>query len=845
MSGATPGFGLALRLARRELRHGLQGFVIFLACLVLGVAAIAGVGSLSAAVGEGLSRDGQALLGGDMEFRLTQRAANAEELAWLQARGAVAETFQMRAMAKGDPSGKRTLVELKAVDDLYPLYGRIELAPEGALATAFGPSDGLPGAVVERQLLGRLGVAVGDRLVIGDATFRIAAAIAREPDKGTEAFALGPRVMIAKGALAATGLVQPGTIMQVAYRLKLAQGVDPGAIAAAAKADLPDAGWRIRDRANGAPGVRQFVDRMTMFLTLTGLTALVVGGVGVGNAVRGHLSAKTETIATLKCLGAPGGLVFQVYLLQVLALAGLGIVLGLMLGLVVPPVLAWALADTLPVPAIVGIYPGPLALAAAFGLLVALAFAVWPLARAREVPAAGLFRHLVAPARRWPRPAYVVLTGLALAALVALAIATAEDRRLAAWFVAGAAGAFVALRLTAHGVIATVRRLPRPRRPGLRLALANLHRPGAETPAVVLSLGLGLTLLVVIALVQGNLSRQVEQRLPAQAPAFFVVDVQPDQLADLQATVAAVPGAGEVQMVPSLRGRIARVKGMDAEKWPIAPEGRWALRGDRGLTYAATQPKGSTVEAGEWWPADYRGPPLISFDAEVAKAMGIGVGDTLTLNVLGREIEARIANLRRIDWTTLGINFTIVFAPGTLEAAPHTFLGTIHARDPKAEAAIFDAVTERFPNISVIAMKEALATVDQILGNIAMAIGATASVTLLAGVLVLAGAMAAGHRHRVYDAVVLKVLGATRADVLKAYLIEYALLGLAAAVVAALIGGFAAWILVTRVMEAEWAMMPGRLGLTVLGSMALTVLLGLAGTWRALGRRAAPVLREA
>ena len=844
-----PGLILVLRFARRELRHGLGGFGIFLACLVLGVAAIAAIGSLSAAVGVGLSRNGQGLLGGDVEFRLTQRAASEAERAWLDARGAVSETVQMRAMAAaeaadGARAGRSTLVELKAVDSAYPLYGTLDAQPAAPLAEALATRDGLPGALVEAQLLTRLGIGIGDRLRLGEADFRVTGTVAREPDKGTDAFALGPRVMIARAALDATGLVRPGTIMAVAYRLRLDPSVAPAEVTEAAKRDLPDAGWRVRDRANGAPGVRQFVDRMTLFLTLTGLTALLVGGVGVGNAVRGHLAARTETIATLKCLGAPGGFVFAVFLAQILAIAAIGIAAGLAIGVAVPPLLAFFLADRLPVPAEVGIYPGPLLLASAFGLLVALAFAVWPLARAREVPPAGLFRHVVAPSRRWPRAPYLALTGAALLALVALAVGTAADARLAGWFVGGAALAFVALRLVAAGLIALARRAPRPRRPALRLALANLHRPGSETPAVLLSLGLGLTLLVVVALVQGNLASEVRGRLPEKAPSFFVVDVQPDQLAPLAASIAAVPGAGEFATVPSLRGRISKVKGVAAEDWPVAPEGRWALRGDRGLTYAAEPPVGSVVVEGTWWPADYRGPPLISFDAEVARAMGIGVGDELSVNVLGRDVTARIANLRRIDWTSMGINFTIVFAPGTLEAAPHTFLGTIRARDAAAEDAVFAAITGGYPNVSIIAMKEALATVDGILGDISVAVGATASVTLVAGILVLAGAMAAGHRHRVYEAVVLKVLGATRRQVLAAHVAEYVMLGLAAALVAVLVGGIAAWAIVSGLMEAEWTAMPGRMALVAFGSVALTIVLGLGGTWRALGRRAAPVLRE-
>lgn len=834
---------LAIRLALREMRGGLRGFRIFLACLALGVAAIAGVGSLSSAIFEGLRAEGRSLIGGDIELRLTHRPASGAEREWLALRGELSSIASMRAMARALPGSARTLVELKAVDDVYPLFGEMRTRPDRPLGELLGRRDGLPGALVEANLLTRLGVQPGDRLQVGDATFAIAGVIEREPDRGTEAFALGPRLMVAAEALAGTGLVQTGSLIYWTYRLRLPQGSDAQAVIAQIRTAFPDAGWRIRDVAGGTPALRQWIERITLFLTLIGLTALLVGGVGVGNAVKSYLDGRTETIATLKCLGAPSRTVFLVYLVQVMLLACVGIAIGLAAGALVPQALGQFFADRLPVPPDFGFYPAPLFLAGCYGLLTALVFTLWPLARAQDVPAAGLFRQLVAPERAWPRPLPLALLILSVAALVAVAIMTASDRRFAIGFVAGAAGSFLVLRLSAFLLVQAVRRAGRPRRPALRLALANLHRPGAATASVVLSLGLGLTLLVAIALVQGNLDRQVQEQLPEEAPAFFFIDIQSDQVAEFDRLVAAVPGAGEIQRVPSLRGRIARVNGLPADRLEVGQDSRWALRGDRGLTYAGVLPEGSSLVAGEWWPADYAGPPLISLDARIAADFGIGVGDRLSVNVLGREIEATIANLRRIDWSSLGINFVIIFAPGTLEAAPHTHIATVQARGA-AEEAVFRAVTDRFANVSVIRMKEALEAVNKILGDIGRAARAAAGVTLVAGVLVLAGAMAAGHRRRVYDAVVLKVLGASRADVLRAYLLEYAMLGLSTALVAGLLGWVAAEIVVTTVMKAAWTPLPGTLVLTALLSVAATVLLGLAGTWRALSERPAPVLRN-
>jgi putative ABC transport system permease protein len=833
---------LAFRLARRELRGGVRGFRIFLACLMLGVAAIAGVGSLAAGIRAALEADARQILGGDVELAFTHRRATDEQLAFLNRAGTVSLVAEMRGMARTE--AERTLVELKAVDGVYPLIGTVSLDGADDLRQALAQRDGAWGAAVEAATLSRLGIRLGDRLMVGDQSYVVRAVIAGEPDRSANVFTLGPRVMIAYDSLASTGLVQPGSLIRYEYRVLLPQGGSPAAFIAETRTRFPDAGWRLRSPSEAAPGVQRWIDRIAMFLTLVGLTALLVGGVGVANAVRSYLDGKTATIATLKCVGGSGALVLQIYLAQVMVMAALGIGIGLVIGALAPMVAAPLLAGQLPVAARLGLYPTPLAVAAAFGLLTAIAFSLWPLARAREVPPSALFRDLIAPVRRRPRPIYVAIVALAVAALAALAIGTSVDRRLAAWFVAAAFGTFLVFRAAALGIAALARRAPHTGRPGLRLALANLHRPGSPTGGLVLSLGLGFTVLVVIALIQGNLARQLREQLPDVAPTFFFIDIQSDQVAEFDTLLAAQPGVGQVRRVPSLRGRIVKVGHLSAEQAEVAPEARWALGSDRGLTYAATPPAGSRIVAGSWWPADYAGPPLISFDAQLAQGMGLGVGDTLTINILGREVEARIANLRAIDWTTLGINFTLIFAPGTLEGAPQTHIATAQVA-PGAEDAVERAVTQRFANVSSIRIKDALATVDRMLGHIGTAARATAAITLLAGILVLAGAVIASHRRRVYDAVVLKVLGARRRNVIGAFALEFSLIGTATAVIAAIVGALAAWLLMRLYMRVEFTLLPGTVAATAVGAAVAVVLLGLVGTWRALGQKPAPLLRNA
>jgi putative ABC transport system permease protein len=832
----------AFRLARRELRGGLRGLRVFLACLILGVTAIAAIGSLAASVAAGIQADARDLLGGDAEARLAYRVANPAEREFLAASGTVSEIATMRAMARAPDGSRRSLIELKAVDAHYPLYGVVALSPAQSLATALGRRNGRFGAAVDPALLGRLGLGIGDSIKISAAILQLRAETEREPDAITGGLIFGPRVLISAEALAETGLIQPGALVTYHYRLRLPAGVDSVEWAKTARAAFPEAGWQIRSFGEASPSLERLIDRVVLFLSLVGLTALLVGGVGIGNAIGGYLAGKTATIATLKCLGASNRLIFAAYCVEILVLALAGIGLALLLGVLAPAIAAPLLAPVLPVSVRFAIYPAPLGLAACFGLLTTLVFSLWPLAAIGRVSAGALFRDSVDRARRRVPAAALGATLLLVLGLAGLAVASAQDRIIALWFVAGAIGAFAFLRGTAAGMIFLAKRLRRPRRPAVRLALANLHRPGAPTAQVMLSLGIGLTVLVAVALVEGNLAREVDTRLPAEAPAFYFIDIQPDQLAGFAEIVRATPDA-RFDEVPMMRGRITRLNGIPVEDAAVAPEAQWALRSDRGLTYAARLPAGSRLVAGKWWPPDYGGPPLVSFDAALAQGMGLKVGDSLSVNLLGREITATIANLRSIDWERLGINFAMVFAPGTLEHAPQTHLAAVYLPQTQEEA-LARAVTERFPNVSAIHVREALAAVDHIIGMIADAIRLTALVTLAAGVLVLGGALAAGHHRRVYDAVVLKVLGATRAAVARAFLVEYGALGVLSALIAGGLGAVASYFVVTRSLKIEWVFLPGPLLATLALAVLLTLALGFAGTWRALGVKPALYLRD-
>jgi len=842
--GADRLWSIAWRVCRRELRGGLSGFRIFLACLALGVGSIAAVGNVSESVLSALERDGRKLLGGDVELRLTHQEATGDQIEWLRANTErVAELATMRTTAYGPD--QRRLVELKAVDDAYPLFGEMELADGVAFDGILAQKDGVWGAVTEAGLLERLRIDVGDTVALGDIDVQIRGVIATEPDKAVGFFNFGPRLMVSMDGLMETGLVQPGSLIRYYYALDINDNETPTAFRERLEERFEEAGWRIRDTANANPGLKRFIERLTLFLTLVGLSALLVGGIGVANAVRSHIESKTSVIATLKSIGASHALVLRIYFLQILVLALIGIAIGLLIGAVTPALIAPALAGRLPIDVTLGPALPSLIIATSFGVLTTLVFALPSLLRAREIPAARLFRASAglfsgSPVRKRDLP-YI---GVPLVLLLILTVLTATDKAIALGFIGGSAAAVVIFTFAGRGIVSLSKRLITGRSAFSRLALANLHRPGASTVPVALSLGLGLTLLVTISGIEGNLDNEINENLPDSAPAFFFLDIRPDQIDQFRDQLLAQDNVSDIEQTPMLRGRVTAVDGVNSND--VGPgDDRWFLRGDRGLTFAAAAPPETKLVRGEWWPADYNdaSKPLVSISADIGRAFDLEPGDTLTINVLGRDITAEIANWREIEWQSLRMNFAMVFSPGLIDKAPYSLIATAHM-PREMEEPVDRMIGMDFPNVSAIRVREALEAANAILAGIGTALNATSMIAIVAGVLVLGGAVAAGRRKRIYDAVVLKTLGATRSNILYAYALEYGILGLATGVIAAFVGSVAAWSVLVLIMEANWVLLP----MTIIGPIAIglfaTLAAGFVGTWQALRSPAAPLLRN-
>ncbi len=842
---------LSLRLALREMRGGLRGFGVFIACIALGVAAIVSVGSLARSMTEGLAREGRVILGGDVTFSTIHRQLNADEQKWFAERGELSRVALLRAMSRNQ-AGTPALVEIKAVTEGYPYLGVLEYVPQNAsLSANLAGEGGVYGALADPLLFSKLEAKPGDIIILGEAKIRLQAELKSEPDKLGGGIGFGPRLMISEAALAATKLVQPGSLVRWNYRLILpADKTDDAALDKLTKdaaVAFPEGGFEIRTRKNANPQFAKNLERFAQFLTLVGFTALIVGGVGVANATRAFVERKLLSIATLKSLGAEGGFVVRVYLLQVLILSGLGIVIGLVAGATAPFVLDSLLQDLLPFKLVPELYWGEIAKGIIYGLLTSLAFSLWPLGRAHDVPVAALFRGAVDEHSRLPRMVYRIAVAGSVLALGAASIFLSFDRRVAWIYIGASVATFILLRVVGSLVMHLAARLPRPEWTELRLAIANIHKPGALTPSVVLSLGLGVSLLVSLTLIDGNIRTQLTRNLPKVAPSFFFVDIQNEEAARFDGFVRARAGDATLNRQPMMRGRLVALKSVNVTEIKADEKFAWVLEGDRGITYADYLPENSKLVSGQWWAADYTGEPLVSFEAEIADGLGLKVGDKITVNVLGRNITAKIANLRKVEWQTLGINFVMVFSPNSFAGAPHTHLATLtytKAGGDAREATLLKDVATRFPAVTTVRVKDALTAINDLVVQLASAIRGASIVALVASILVLAGALAAGQEGRIHDSVVLKTLGATRKQLVTAFILEYAILGAATAIFGFAAGSATAFVIITQVMKVEFSMLWDIAALAMIVALVVTVVLGLLGTWRVLGAKPAAYLRD-
>lgn len=841
MRQLTKGLPLSFRIALRELRGGIRGFRIFVICLALGVMAIAAIGNIRSAIENGLRQEGASLLGGDALIEFTYRFADEKEQSYIRSIATkVSQVVTFNSMAVvGDTS---SLTSVKAVDDLYPLIGELKLTPPINAKQAFRRENNIPGAIMEPLLAQKLGLSLGDSFYLGTQEFKLTALLEHEPDNANQGYNFGLRTLVNYDDLALSGLVGPGSLYRSEYRLLLPPNTDLAALKAQTQEKLVNKGARWKDSRRPSPQLQRFVDRIGSFLILVSLAGVAVGGVGISTAIRAFIERKTSTIATLKTLGGQTNIVFSIYLLQVAIIGIIGIFIGLFIGAIIPFIIAPILKNSLPLPVSISLYPAALGEAAFYGALTALLFTLSPLARSLNIKPTALYRTGVHGV--WPgiKTSIVIVTLIIL--LVSGAVVFSGLPQLALGSAAGISGALILLTLTGIVLQKFAARLAHNSfirgKAALRLAIASVGTPKGDSLTVILSLGLGLSVLAAVGQIDTNLRLAIERDLPGRAPSFFFIDIQPDQLDPFMQIVNENSDVSRVESAPMLRGVLSQINGRPARE--VAGD-HWVVTGDRGLTYAEKPTARTKIVAGEWWPEGYTGPAQVSFAAQEAEELGIKIGDILTINVLGRDIQATLTNLREVDFSTAEIGFVMTLNPAALAGAPHSHLATVYVDNTNTEAELLRLVNKAMPNTTAIPVKDAIERISQALDALAKATAWASLATLITGFVVLIGAAAAGETARSYEASILKVLGASRGRILYSFALRSALTGAAAGGVAIMAGGLGAWSVMHFIMGMPYQFEPISAALIVIGGAATTLIAGMLFTLRSLAARPASILR--
>ncbi len=835
-----------VRVALRDLRHGYRGFWIFFSCLALGVAAITLVTILSSGLISGIQRDGQLILGGDLAVQQQFRELTDEPLAALNEYAVeMAQFVELTTLLRTTDTQNSILVSLKAVNDTYPLYGTVKIQDGSTLADAIAWDGAAWGALVDPFIVTSGRAQVGDQVGFGTNSFRVTGIIDDEPDRMASAgrFAFWPRVIVHRDALDNSGLLGFGSRSSFEYRAKLVAENDPGEVVAELQSQFP--GLNVRDFHNASPNLSEIVDRIGVLLSLAGLTTLLIGGVGVSNAVRAYLETRLTTIAILKCIGGSHGFVLRTFLFQMLLLSAVGVLIGLLIGIVIALFTSVAVERLLSVPLDVTLRPALMVIIVTYGMLTAMLFTLWPLTRALNTSPAILFRNFIAAQR--PRMGWQVVVATAVIALLlaSIVIYNAQQKSFAIWFVIGVTVAFLVFRLISIAMMKLAKLAGGRFSSVIRLALANLHRPGAATADTVLAIGLGLSVLIATAMVSTNLNRQISDLIPERAPAFFFIGVQSTQMAQFRSLLAQSGGVTQLNTRPFIPGRITRIKGLDPYDALVDEAGEWLIDdgGERIFSYTAEPLDNVSMVAGEWWPADYQGAPLLSIHKDVADSFALTIGDEITLNILGREIIGRVHNVRDLEWRSMQLNFAIMLSPAPLQSVPHSNVATAHV-DADAEFAVQDLIAGQMPNVTVIRVKEALSRVSALVSRGRTAAQSISVVTIIAGILVLAGIVISENRRRAYESVLLKTIGASRRFILTTFSLEYFIQGVVAALAAILVGSLISWAVIKRLMGWDWYFMPWSAINTIIFGLTIALSLGMLGIWRALRHRPLYYLRN-
>lgn len=886
-----------LKMAWRETRAGWRHFLYFLVCIAVGVGALVGVSLFGAHVERAVAKEARGLLGGDLEIRLSRPISSDGQLVLqsLEDRGiAVTHVSELVAMVsrmedppvKGQPT---QIIELKAVESEYPFYGVLRIDPMQRLTDLLSSNricsgQSCFGAVVQESLLIRMGLAVGDRLKIGQGLFVITGVLRTEPDRMANAFSLGPRVMISQEGLRQAELVKLGSRVRERYLLKTPSDLAASPLLYELRGRLVSDAARVSGYRDAQPQLKQFLEQLTRYLGLIGLTALFVGGLGVATSIHAFVREKLTTIAILKTVGAGSATVIWTYVLQALLLGAAGSAIGLVLGILLQQALPWVIAGFLASDLLVqlgfsadltGSSLIPLAKGMALGLMSTLLFALWPLLTIREIKPAMILRRDVAPLtsfqhatpiwwrwNQWNRIDWTKLvTSLGIGTgLAVLSIWQAGSWKVGLLFIGAFVAAVLLLGVSAWGLIQLLKKGGRPSGFTLRQALGNVIRPGSQAVSITMAIGIGVMVVVTVSLVEKSLLAQVRENRPTNAPSFFFIDIQPDQKDEFTRLLKARLDEPTPQLTPLVRSRLSAINGKaitleaateeeehkEKERSAEQPERRkkWYFSREYVLTFLEQLPKDNEVVKGEWWkPGQVSATPLMSIEEEAAKALGLDIGSTIEFDIQGVPLTAEVSSIRKVEWGNFSTNFYMILSPGSLDGAPLTYVATVHVA-PAEEVPLQQAVVALFPNVTAINIGDVLDSFAKVLDRLSLAIRAVALFCVFSGALVMAAALAATRYRRLYESVILKALGATRGLLARSFAVEYAVLGAVGGLLGTGLASALSWAVLTFFFDLSWTVQPGVLLAGCCATIALTVIVGFLSTFRILGQPPLTVLRH-
>jgi putative ABC transport system permease protein len=839
-----------MRVALIDMRGGVRRFAVLIACLALGTGIIAAVGSVGTSLTNAVERGATEILGGDLEASRRDREAFPDELAFLQTLGQVAHVADanVRAIA-GDNSA---LIDLLAAGDTYPLVGRVvspQLEAGARPAPLLALVDGAYGALADPLLLDRLDLAIGDRFTIANRPFEVRGTLTGLPDSAVRGLKLGLTTMISDEALFSLGDIKPplaGLLTVHRYKILL-EGMSYDEAARAIAEHFPDGSWSARSPRDAAGSLVRYYDLFLRFVLLVGLSSLLVGGVGVYNGVAAYIAERQASIGVLRTLGATGSRLFVHFLTQVAVLTavgvGFGVLAGALVSLVLMPIAGSLLSINVP-PSVEAV---PLLTAAAFGALSGFLFSYIPLARVQTVRAAVLFSSVgsATPALSFEeavKPSVIIPIAFCLAGIVALMVATTGDVALVGAYVAAVLAAFVLLSVSSVLLQAAVRLLPGGRFWQLRGAVRNIYRAGTPAPTVIVSTGLGLSVLLAIVLLGNNVTTQLLSAVSGDAPDFIATDLFSDEVETLEMMVASGGVLAQITTSPMLSGAVLAINGVPIDRTVNRGDDAAAfVSGEIPMSWQAALPPDYKLTEGTWWPADYGGAPLISLRATLRSQLGVEVGDVLLFRIFGEEVSATVANFQEYKLRN-GVDFMVTFSPGLVELYPMTYLGGLTAAEGRQKD-LERELSKVLPAVAFISVGDSITQLAAVLGQLGMAVTTVAAIVVINGFLVLASTLAAGRRQREMTATIQTVLGATTFDVLLLQVVEYGLIAAFATIIAALVGIGAAWAITVGALGLDFVPGPMLIALVAIGAVVLTVIAAAMTIWGALAAEPAGALR--